>query len=106
MPIVVFNGKKIICKQGANLRKILIDSGNSPHNGNAKVLNCMGLGTCGTCAVKIKGNVAPMNSTEKRRLSLLPHRISHGLRLACQIRITDDLTVNKGRGFWGQFPAE
>lgn len=106
MPIIDFNGKKIVCKQGANLRKVMINSGNSPHNGNAKLLNCMGMGTCGTCAVQIKGKAAPMNVTEKRRLSLLPHRISDGLRLACQILISDDLTVSKGRGFWGQFPVD
>ncbi len=105
MPIIVYNRKKIVCKTGANLRKVLLDSGNSPHNGNAKVLNCMGLGSCGTCAVTIKGKVSPMNTTEKRRLSLLPHKISDGLRLACQVKVTDDLIVEKGKGFWGQFPA-
>ena len=31
----------------------------SPHNGRANLINCRGLGTCGTCAVAVTGEVKP-----------------------------------------------
>ena len=80
----------------------------SPHNGRANVINCRGLGTCGTCAVEVQGDIFPKtrNSIEAVRLSCPP---GHGssrekpLRLACQVQVKGDLVVTKRTGFWGQF---
>jgi ferredoxin len=102
MPEIIFGKKKIHCEPGANLRKVLIDNGIYPHNGASRFVNCFGLGSCGTCAVKIIGKVEPLNATEKLRLAMPPHRIEDGLRLACQIKVTADLQVLKFDGFWGQ----
>ncbi|KAG7361362.1 ferredoxin [Nitzschia inconspicua] len=80
----------------------------SPHNGRAQVINCRGLGTCGTCAVELrKGTVHPVERQikEELRLSLLPHggvNQPESLRLACQIQVHSDLEVIKRSGFWGQ----
>jgi ferredoxin len=79
----------------------------SPHNGAANLINCRGLGTCGTCAVEIvKGVVDPplRNAVEEFRLSLPPHSFhdNNKLRLACQIQIHQNVSVVKRTGFWGQ----
>lgn len=78
----------------------------SPHNGRANLINCRGLGTCGTCAIQIQeGDCSPRNAIERTRLSLPP---GHGrgnserLRLACQTKVLGDLVVSKYTGFWGQ----
>lgn len=90
----------------------------SPHNGRANLINCRGLGTCGTCAVVLSTNddnddadnwLPPRNVVEILRLSVPP---GHGansaqhaqrLRLACQVAVHGNLTVQKYRGFWGQY---
>jgi ferredoxin len=102
MPEVRFKGKIVKCEKGANLRKVLLENGLSPHNGNSRVVSCFGIGTCGTCAVKLTGTTNPISKKEKIRLSLAPHQLSNGLRLACQVKVLHDLTVEKGDGFWGQ----
>jgi ferredoxin len=86
----------------------------SPHNGRANLINCRGLGTCGTCAVEIQdvnGGVLlknpGRNAVEKIRLSIPPgHDATQSakLRLACQFPVYEDLTVMKRAGFWGQYP--
>ena len=94
----------------------------SPHNDNANYINCRGLGTCGTCAIQIVDdddqdeiegkkdpNIIPVspNAIERFRLSVPP---GHGngtsqehLRLACQIQVKGDVTIQKWEGFWGQY---
>lgn len=92
---------EIECEAGARLRDVLTAAGVPPHNGKTQLANCMGLGTCGTCAVEIRGEVAAPSVVERWRLSFPPHDPSHGLRLACQVRVTGDLSVIKHPGFWG-----
>ena len=98
----------------AALRRGLV----SPHNGRARLINCRGLGTCGTCAVEIEGTAeesdsasAPVdpserNNVENLRLNFPPHNFSSNqspkLRLACQIAVRGNLVVTKRAGFWGQ----
>ncbi|KAJ8613492.1 hypothetical protein CTAYLR_002161 [Chrysophaeum taylorii] len=90
-------------QSGELLRSALLKRGVSPHNGNAQLINCRGLGTCGTCAVEIDGAVEPSdrNARENLRLSLPPHTNSSHLRLACQCRVVGDVKVKKYAGFWG-----
>ena len=100
MPTVTFRGERIECEEGAVLRDVLLGAGISPHNGPTAV-SCHGLGTCGTCAVAVEGAVDEPGRRERWRLDFPPHDAESGLRLACQIRVTDDLTVEKRAGFWG-----
>jgi ferredoxin len=100
MPTITFRGEEIDCEEGAVLRDVLLDAGHSPHNGPTAV-SCHGLGTCGTCAVAIDGDVDAPGRRERWRLDFPPHDADSGLRLACQVRVTDDLTVEKRPGFWG-----
>lgn len=78
----------------------------SPHNGRANLINCRGLGTCGTCAVEIDGRVEPPERSriETARLNFPPHNFHNNekLRLACQIVPRGDIHVVKRTGFWGQ----
>jgi ferredoxin len=84
----------------------------SPHNGRANLINCRGLGTCGTCAIELLQTSAhglpPRNAVEDFRLAVPP---GHGrassarLRLACQATVHGDLHVVKRQGFWGQQEA-
>jgi ferredoxin len=102
MPTIQFEERKIYCARGAQLREVLIRHGIVPHNGNSRYLNCMGVGTCGTCAVRVTGHVSPLNAVERMRLSLPPHKPGKSLRLSCQTKVLGDIIVEKGKGFWGQ----
>ena len=102
MPKIEYNGIKINCNTNENLRKVLIKNELSPYNGIAEFLNCRGLGSCGTCAVKVVGEVSPITKIEKLRLNFPPHKFSNGLRLACQCKVVGDLQVTKQLGFWGE----
>ena len=90
------------CDEGENLKHVLKRNGLPPYNGSARWLNCKGLGTCGTCAVEIKGEVSPITKVEKWRLNFPPHKEEKGLRLACQCKVLGDLEVKKHEGFWGE----
>lgn len=102
MPKVTAQGKTFECIAGANLRKALQENGIDLYNGNAKIINCMGIGTCGTCAVHVEGEVSEPNWKDQARRSLPPHSPTRGLRLACQTQILGDVKVTKFDGFWGQ----
>lgn len=102
MPTVKAQGKTITCDRGANLRQVLLDNGIELYNGNAKIINCMGIGSCGTCAVEVEGEVSAPNWKDKARRSLPPHSPTKNRRLACQTKVLGDICVTKYNGFWGQ----
>ncbi len=104
MPTITAAGQTFTCESGANLRRALLDQGIDLHNGKAKLINCRGIGSCGTCAVQVDGETSPRNWRENQRLAFLPHRreTSSHKRLACQTRVLGNVTVTKYTGFWGQ----
>lgn len=102
MPTVSAQGRTIQCEVGANLRRVLLANGVDLYNGQAQVINCRGIGTCGTCAVAIAGRVSETNWKDLARRSLPPHDRDRDLRLACQTQVQGDITVTKYDGFWGQ----
>jgi len=102
MPIITVHGKTIECEVGANLRQVLLQNEIDLYNGAASVINCHGLGTCGTCAVQVAGSVSAMEWREQARLSLPPHALERDRRLSCQTQVLGDVTVAKYDGFWGQ----
>lgn len=99
---VLAQGKTIECVRGANLRQILLHNDIDLYNNGAKVINCRGIGSCGTCAVQVEGEVSQANWRDKLRRSLPPHSPTRNLRLACQTNVLGDLKVTKFDGFWGQ----
>ncbi|MGI9470357.1 MAG: 2Fe-2S iron-sulfur cluster-binding protein [Rubripirellula sp.] len=101
MPIVEFQDHTFECEIGDNLRRVLMSNELPLYNGIAKAIHCRGLGTCGTCAVGIEGEVTPITKIERWRLNFPPHSAESGLRLACQCRVQGDLVVSKSPGLWG-----
>jgi ferredoxin len=87
---------------GANLRQELLQHGIDLYNQQARVINCRGIGTCGTCAVQIEGPVSAPNWRDRSRRALPPHTPTRDLRLACQTQVMGDIRVTKYDGFWGQ----
>ncbi|MCG9890310.1 MAG: (2Fe-2S)-binding protein [Thermosynechococcaceae cyanobacterium MS004] len=102
MPTITAQGKTIQCRAGENLRQVLLNHNIDLYNGKAKFINCLGIGSCGTCAVEINGFTAPPNWRDRTRRSLPPHDPARNLRLACQVTVTEDITVTKYDQFWGQ----
>lgn len=102
MPTVSAQGKTFQCEAGANLRQVLLAHGVDLYNGQAKLINCHGIGSCGTCAVQVQGDVSAANWKDRTRRSLPPHDAHRDLRLACQTKVLGDVTVAKYDGFWGQ----
>ena len=103
--------KTIQLQKGELLRSAMLKQDLSPHNGRSRLINCRGLGTCGTCAVEIfcdsDSGIEPRerNTKENLRLNFPPHGSadqSPALRLACQVQVFDDIVVKKRTGFWGQ----
>jgi ferredoxin len=110
MPIVTFvtEKKQVQVPEGANLRKEAIKAGIRIYNGlNGlgaginEVLNCHGLGTCGTCRVLIaKGmeHASPMGKLEKANLKAGPAAFAYigneeSMRLSCQVQVNGDMEV-------------
>jgi len=113
MPIVNFvtEKKQIEVAVGANLRKEAIKAGIKLYGGiNGfgasinEVVNCHGLGHCGTCRVKIvKGreNVKPAALTMSERVSFTLNPLAQAaylgnedtMRLACCTQVMGDLSV-------------
>ncbi len=52
---VSYRGRQFQVPVGTKLRTALLRDGRvSPHNGQAQLINCRGIGSCGTCAVEIR----------------------------------------------------
>jgi ferredoxin len=101
MPTIQFAGSTIECPLGANLRTVLLRARLPLYSGAARAVHCRGMGTCGTCAVKVEGPVSEPTPVERIRTSLPPHDRERGLRLACQVTVQGDLVVTKYTGLWG-----
>jgi ferredoxin len=75
-------------------------------------VNCMGLGSCGTCHVLVKKgteNLSPKGLKEKARLAVAFFAIGHEdeVRLSCQAQVQGDVEVEihpamnlYGERFW------
>ena len=101
MPTIAAQGKIFECARGANLRRALLAQGIELYSPRAAYINCMGIGTCGTCAVEVEGKVSEANLRDRTRRSLPPHQPDKPLRLACQTRVLGNVRVTKHEGFWG-----
>lgn len=102
MPKITAQGKTFDCEPRANLRQALLRENIDLYNGSARVINCHGIGSCGTCAVHIEGKVSPPNWRDRTRRAIPPHSPTRDLRLACQTQVLGEIKVTKFDGFWGQ----
>jgi len=101
MPKIKYRGQTLSCDPGEILRDVLHRHGLSPHNHITRLVNCHGLGTCGTCAVEVHGDVSPPSLFERLRLLIWPLTKRSGLRLACKTKVLGDVEVIKYPGIWG-----
>ncbi|RLS30979.1 MAG: (2Fe-2S)-binding protein [Planctomycetota bacterium] len=100
MPTITFASEKkeIQVPEGANLRQEALQAGVALYPGVHKILNCHGMGSCGSCRVMItKGmeNCSPKGLLESARLAVSLAYIGNeqSMRLACQTRVNGDITV-------------
>lgn len=117
MPVVKFvkEKKEVEVPEGANLRQVAQEAGinlyygvNGFGAGINRVLNCHGLGGCGTCRVNItKGmeNTNPVAGIEKFKFTVpVPDPLAcfayigneDKLRLACCTKVMGDIEVETG----------
>jgi ferredoxin len=101
MPKVTAQGKTFDVPVEANLRESLLEHDIDLYNGAAKVLNCHGHSSCGSCLVKVEGMVSEPTEFEKLRMAIPPHSQHHDRRLACQTRVLGDVRVTKFDGHFG-----
>ena len=113
MPKVVFVNQKnekqeVEVEAGSNLRTAAQKAGIEVYKGISRYLNCLGHGMCGTCRVLVKSgmdNLSPRTVLEKINLNLHPitmlASIGHEneMRLACQVMVNGDCTVETTPGF-------
>ncbi|MCR9116430.1 MAG: (2Fe-2S)-binding protein [bacterium] len=104
---VVAEKKEVEVEEGTNLRLAALAAGVNLYQGVLgmgasvnKIVNCRGLGTCGTCSVYIKKGMdhcSEPTSIEKLRMRI-PDRIDekNQLRLACQTQVNGDIEVETG----------
>jgi ferredoxin len=90
--------KEVQVPEGSNLRREALRAGVDLYPHVHKVLNCHGLGNCGSCRVLItKGmdHASPMGILEKVRLNLSMAYIGNEntMRLACQTTVNGDMDV-------------
>jgi ferredoxin len=114
MPKVSFVKEKqdIDVPAGANLRQEAMKAGVQLYQGPDRILNCRGLGLCGTCKVLVKKgmeNLSPKGWRERFKLATMLSSIGHEdeMRLACQTHVNGDCTIEgrpafnwSGDNFW------
>jgi ferredoxin len=118
MPKVVFvnEKKEIEVQSGEILREAALKAGLQMNPGVTRFLNCLGHGLCGTCRILVKKgmeNLGPKTIVEKANLAIHPitmlAALGHEdeLRLACQVEVKGDCTVETkpafnwtGDNFW------
>jgi ferredoxin len=101
MPTITAQGKTFDVAFEANLREVLLEHDIDLYNGAAKVLNCHGHSSCGSCLVKVEGPLSEPNEFEKLRMAIPPHSQHTDRRLACQAKVLGDVKVTKFDGHFG-----
>jgi ferredoxin len=99
---ITAEGKSFEVPVGANLRESLLDQNIELYNSGAKILNCHGHGTCGTCLVGVEGDVSEPTQMEKIRMALPPNSSHPERRLSCQVKVMGDVRVTKFDRFFGE----
>jgi uncharacterized 2Fe-2S/4Fe-4S cluster protein (DUF4445 family) len=80
-------GQRYLCPDGT----LLLDAARQA--GVQLVALCGGQGTCGRCLVQVReGQAPPPSSVEQARLTAA--ELEAGYRLACQLRVIDDLRIH------------
>ena len=85
--------RTIKAEEGETIREAAIRNKISIYSHIFKILNCRGRGLCRSCVMEIvSGNAEPRNEIEDQQLAE-KLRKKPKLRLACQVKISDNLVV-------------
>jgi len=97
-------GRVVEVDETKDLRVSLKPYWSELYHKSVRAIHCRGLGTCGTCAVRVEGKVTPPTKMEHWRLNFPPHKnsLEKGIRLACQCKPLSDVVLHKEKGKWGQ----
>lgn len=92
MPIIHFvnEDQKVKVNSGYNLRKAAKQNGIQVYKGKDKILNCHGLGLCGTCVVEVETEGSEHLSTKRsseQQVLQKKKRDGDGRRLSCQCNV-------------------
>jgi ferredoxin len=101
MAKIMAEGKTFDVDEGTNLREALLAEDIDLYSAGAKIFNCRGHGTCGTCLVQVEGSVSVPTEAETKRTIFHPHSLHKERRLACQTKVLGDLLVTKFDGYFG-----
>jgi ferredoxin len=88
----VKESKDVVAAEGANLRLKALEAQIDIYKLVAKVMNCGGVGQCGTCVVEIVAgseHLSERTAAEERHLRKKPETY----RLACQTKVMGDVSV-------------
>ena len=96
--IIVNEGKRIRAPAGVRLLRALVDA--DIHVPSA----CGGIGTCAQCRVVVRSGGGAVLPTETARLT--KGEVRAGVRLACQVAVREDLTVEVPAEIFGVSAAE
>ena len=79
---------------GSNLRDACLEHGVDPYPALGGLASCRSKGLCGTCVVQTPepGSLSQPEKRERKALKKFDSSIE-GLRLSCQAKVIDDLTV-------------
>lgn len=84
------NGTQIFkAGYGANLRKAAAYQDVEIYKGMAKMLNCRGMGACGTCLIEVE----PMNNVDPQTFMERLHKVGPNQKLGCRTKVYGDVTV-------------
>jgi ferredoxin len=74
---------------GANLRKAANYQGVEIYKGMAKMLNCRGMGVCGTCLIEVE----PMENVDPQTFMEKLHKVAPNQKLGCRAKVYGDITI-------------
>lgn len=85
--------RTVKAEEGETIRETAIRNRLSIYPHIFKILNCRGHGLCHSCAVEVvSGTTDPRNEVENQQLAKRLKK-NPNLRLACQVKVTSNLTV-------------
>ena len=59
------------------------------YKGMAKMLNCRGMGVCGTCLIEVE----PMENVDPQTFMERLHKVGPNQKLGCRAKVYGDITI-------------
>ncbi len=74
---------------GANLRQAAHYHDVQIYKGMARMLNCRGMGACGTCMIEVE----PMDNVDPHTFMERLHKVGPNQKLGCRAKVYGDITI-------------